>query len=238
MDEVKTMESIAKEISKEKEKYDNLKKLEAERDKKIKEIKNSHKKENEKKDEMIGKIKKEYQSKISELIRKGEACTFNDAKKFIEPLYQQLIKLTIEQIKKTNLKELDLEEYIKPEGICEGIAIGIGFLDALKKTQLRKFFDQIKDLEHRLKSKKSNEDLNNEDLNKIKIEVLALIPKLAYSKGRKLIDDEFYNFMKALLLRLKNDMNEKDDKEDVFEKFVNILESVLAYYTYHFPKEE
>jgi CRISPR-associated protein, Csm2 family len=230
MDEVKTMESIAKEISKEKEKYDNLKKLEAERDKKIKEIKNSHKKENEKKDEMIGKIKKEYQSKISELIRKGEACTFNDAKKFIEPLYQQLIKLTIEQIKKTNLKELDIEEYIKPEGICEGIAIGIGFLDALKKTQLRKFFDQIKDLEHRLKS--------NEDLNKIKIEVLTLIPKLAYSKGRKLIDDEFYNFMKALLLRLKNDMNEKDDKEDVFEKFVNILESVLAYYTYHFPKEE
>jgi len=229
MDEVKTMENIAKEISKEKEKYDHLKKLEAELDKKIKEIKNSHKKENEKKDE-IGKIKKEYQSKISELIRKGEACTFNDAKKFIEPLYQQLIKLAIEQIKKTNLKELDLEEYIKPEGICEGIAIGIGFLDALKKTQLRKFFDQIKDLEHRLKS--------NEDLNKIKIEVLALIPKLAYSKGRKLIDDEFYNFMKALLLRLKNDMNEKDDKEDVFEKFVNILESVLAYYTYHFPKEE
>jgi hypothetical protein len=49
MDEVKTMESIAKEISKEKEKYDNLKKLEAERDKKIKEIENSHKKENKKK---------------------------------------------------------------------------------------------------------------------------------------------------------------------------------------------
>ena len=236
MDEVKTMESIAKEISKEKEKYDNLKKLEAERDKKIKEIKNSHKKENEKKYE-IDKIKNEYQSKINELKRKGEACTFNDAKKFIEPRYQQLIKLAIEQIKKTNLKELDLEEYIKPEGICEGIAIGIGFLDALKKAQLRKFFDQIKDLEHSLKSKKINEDLSNEDLSKIKIEVLALIPKLAYSKGRKLIDDEFYNFMKALLLRLKNDMNEKDAK-DVFEKFVNILESVLAYYTYHFPKEE
>ena len=201
MDEVKTMESIAKEISKEKEKYDNdLKKLEAERDKKIKEKKNE-----------IYKIKNEYKSKI-------------------EPLYQQLIKLAIEQIRKTNLKELDLEEYIKPEGICEGIAIGIGFLDALKKTQLRKFFDQIKDLEHSLKS--------DEDLNKIKIGVLALIPKLAYSKGRDLIDDEFYNFMKALLLRLKNDMNEKDAKEDVFEKFVNILESVLAYYTYHFPKEE
>jgi CRISPR/Cas system CSM-associated protein Csm2 small subunit len=42
--------------------------------------------------------------------------------------------------------------------------------------------------------------------------------------------------MKALLLRLKNDMNE--NAKDVFEKFVNILESVLAYYTYHFPKEE
>jgi len=228
MDEVKTMESIAKEISKEKEKYDNLKKLEAERDKKIKEIKNSHKKENEKKYE-IDKIKNEYQSKINELKRKGEACTFNEAKKFIEPRYQQLIDLCIKDINNTPMLSLDLEEYIKPEGICEGIAIGIGFLDALKKTQLRKFFDQIKNLEHSLKS--------DEDLNKIKIEVLALIPKLAYSKGRKLIDDEFYNFMKALLLRLKNDMNE-NAKEDVFKKFVNILESVLAYYTYHFPKEE
>lgn len=144
----------------------------------------------------------------------------------IKQAYGKLIYLCIKDINNTPMLSLDLEEYIKPEGICEGIAIGIGFLDALKKTQLRKFFDQIKDLEHRLKS--------NEDLNKIKIEVLALIPKLAYSKGRKLIDDEFYNFMKALLLRLKNDMNEKDAK-DVFEKFVNILESVLAYYTYHFP---
>jgi len=148
----------------------------------------------------------------------------------IKQAYGKLIDLCIKDINNTPMLSLDLEEYIKPEGICEGIAIGIGFLDALKKTQLRKFFDQIKNLEHRLKS--------DEDLNKIKIGVLALIPKLAYSKGRKLIDDEFYNFMKALLLRLKNDMNEKDDKEDVFEKFVNILESVLAYYTYHFPKEE
>ena len=153
----------------------------------------------------------------------------------IKQAYGKLINLCIKDMNNTPMLSLDIEEYIKPEGICEGIAIGIGFLDALKKTQLRKFFDQIKDLEHRLKSKKSNEDLSNEDLNKIKIEVLALIPKLAYSKGRDLIDDEFYNFMKALLLRLKNDMNEKDDKEDVFEKFVNILESVLAYYTYHFP---
>jgi len=151
----------------------------------------------------------------------------------IKQAYGKLIDLCIKDINNTPMLSLDLEEYIKPEGICEGIAIGIGFLNALKKTQLRKFFDQIKNLEHRLKSKKSNEDLSNEDLNKIKIEVLALIPKLAYSKGRDLIDDEFYNFMKALLLRLKNDMNE--NAKDVFEKFVNILESVLAYYTYHFP---
>jgi len=145
----------------------------------------------------------------------------------IKQAYGKLINLCIKDINNTPMLSLDIEEYIKPEGICEGIAIGIGFLDALKKTQLRKFFDQIKDLEHSLKS--------NEDLNKIKIGVLALIPKLAYSKGRDLIDDKFYNFMKALLLRLKNDMNEKDAK-DVFEKFVNILESVLAYYTYHFSQ--
>jgi len=192
---------------------------------------------------MDEKMKSDMSKNINILVEKKKGYDkrpYRERKDFIDKnkndikqAYGKLIDLCIKDINNTPMLSLDIEEYIKPEGICEGIAIGIGFLDALKKTQLRKFFDQIKNLEHRLKSKKSNEDLNNEDLNKIKIEVLALIPKLAYSKGRKLIDDEFYNFMKALLLRLKNDMNE--NAKDVFEKFVNILESVLAYYTYHFP---
>jgi len=192
---------------------------------------------------MDEKMKSEMSQNINILVEKKKGYDkrpYRERKDFIDKnkndikqAYGKLIDLCIKDINNTPMLSLDIEEYIKPEGICEGIAIGIGFLDALKKTQLRKFFDQIKDLEHRLKSKKSNEDLSNEDLNKIKIEVLALIPKLAYSKGRDLIDDEFYNFMKALLLRLKNDMNE--NAKDVFEKFVNILESVLAYYTYHFP---
>jgi CRISPR-associated protein, Csm2 family len=187
---------------------------------------------------MDEKIKSEMSKNINILVEKKKGYDKSQSRERrefirnnqnnIKQAYGKLIDLCIKDINNTPMLSLDLEEYIKPEGICEGIAIGIGFLDALKKTQLRKFFDQIKDLEHRLKS--------DEDLNKIKIEVLALIPKLAYSKGRKLIDDEFYNFMKALLLRLKNDMNE--NAKDVFEKFVNILESVLAYYTYHFPKEE
>jgi|GEM_PF-718165 len=192
---------------------------------------------------MDEKMKSDMSKNINILVEKKKSYDkrpYRERKDFIDKnkndikqAYGKLIDLCIKDINNTPMLSLDIEEYIKPEGICEGIAIGIGFLDALKKTQLRKFFDQIKDLEHRLKSKKSNEDLSNEDLNKIKIEVLALIPKLAYSKGRDLIDDEFYNFMKALLLRLKNDMNE--NAKDVFEKFVNILESVLAYYTYHFP---
>jgi len=188
---------------------------------------------------MDEKMKSDMSKNINILVEKKKSYDkrpYRERKDFIDKnkndikqAYGKLIDLCIKDINNTPMLSLDIEEYIKPEGICEGIAIGIGFLDALKKTQLRKFFDQIKNLEHRLKS--------DEDLNKIKIGVLALIPKLAYSKGRKLIDDKFYNFMKALLLRLKNDINE-NAKEDVFEKFVNILESVLAYYTYHFPKEE
>jgi len=171
--------------------------------------------------------KKKYYDKIPSKESRERRDFIRNNQNDIKQAYGKLINLCIKDINNTPMLSLDIEEYIKPEGICEGIAIGIGFLDALKKTQLRKFFDQIKDLEHSLKS--------NEDLNKIKIGVLALIPKLAYSKGRDLIDDKFYNFMKELLLRLKNDMNEKDAK-DVFEKFVNILESVLAYYTYHFSQ--
>ncbi len=136
----------------------------------------------------------------------------------------QNITQKIERIK--NLNELDLEEFIKPNGICEGISIGLTF----KKSQFRKFYNEIKNI--KIKINKLSNYSNNEEINAISIQLVSLIPKLAYSKGRNLIDDNFFKFMKTMITKLRN----KIDKEN-FEVLDKILETILAYHTYYNPKE-
>lgn len=150
-----------------------------------------------------------------------------ERKKVFKP-YKSLIEEVNKDVKK-GLLNINLEEYIKPEGICEGIAYSIGCIGKLKKAQLRKFFNEIKAIEYELK--------DEGDIDKIKIRILALIPKLAYSKGRNLIDEDFYEFMKTILTQVKNDLGENNPKE-VFSIFVSILEAILSYHKYHFPKED
>ena len=170
--------------------------------------------------EIVERNKKGKGNKKQEIDKKEERVELNYN-------YDKLISEVIKDIEK-GILNLDLEEYIKPGGICEGIAGAVGYIGKLKRSQLRKFFNEIKTIEYDLKS--------GEDVKKIKIRILALIPKLAYSKGRDLIDENFYKFMKTILSKVKEDMNEKNAQE-VFEVFVKILESIVAYHTFHFPKE-
>jgi len=144
----------------------------------------------------------------------------------VRKLYKDLIKKVNQDVEK-GILNIDLEIYIKPSGICEGIAYAVGCLEELKRSQLRKFFNEIKAIEYDLKS--------GEDVKEIKIRILTLIPKLAYAKGRKLIDENFYEFMKTILSKVKEDMN-KENAQEVFEIFVKILESIVAYHTYHFQE--
>jgi CRISPR type III-A-associated protein Csm2 len=144
----------------------------------------------------------------------------------VRKLYKNLIDKVNQEIEK-GILNIDLEIYIKPRGVCEGIAYAVGCLDELKRSQLRKFFNEIKALEYDLKS--------GEDIKKIQIRILTLIPKLAYAKGRKLIGDNFYDFMKTVLSKVKEDMN-KENPQEVFGVFVKILESIVAYHTYHFQE--
>ena len=176
--------------------------------------------------EIVERNKKGKGNKKQEKDRKEEIDK-KEEKREINNNYDRLISEVIKDIKKGVLN-IDLEAYLQPEGVCEGIAGAVGYIGKLKRSQLRKFFNEIKTLEYDLKSE--------EDIKKIKIRILALIPKLAYSKGRDLIDENFYEFMKTILSKVKEDMNEKNAQE-VFEVFVKILESIVAYHTYHFPKE-
>jgi CRISPR-associated protein Csm2 len=181
-----------------------------ERKKEKEKIEKDEKKEKEKFDELYKKVKK-----LHEEIRK---------------FYKNLIKEVNQDIMEKGMLNIDLEVYIQPEGICECIACAVGYVGKLKRSQLRKFFNEIKVLEYDLKKEE-------EDIKKIKIEILALIPKLAYAKGRELIDEDFYDFMKTILMKVKEDMN-KEDPQKAFEVFVKILESIVAYHIFHFPNKE
>jgi len=153
-----------------------------------------------------------------------------DKRKNIQDSYSKLSEIVCDDVNSKSILEIDLEQYIKPQGYCEVLAYAIGLLDNLKKSQLRKFFNEIKSLEYDIKG---TGDIK--DINKIKIKIISLIPKLAYSKGRGLIDEHFFEFMRTLLTSLRNDINEQNAQE-IFGIFVSILEAILAYHTFYFKE--
>jgi len=133
-------------------------------------------------------------------------------------------KLLEEKLKEKNISGLNIEEFIEPSSIAEKIAKET----KIKRSQLRKFFNEVKELKQKVLEIKSDENLKPD----IRIRVTALIPKLAYAVGRKTIDKDFYEFMKQLLQTLK-----EGTRKD-FEAFDQIFEAIIAYHTYHHPKEE
>ncbi|NPA52089.1 MAG: type III-A CRISPR-associated protein Csm2 [Aquificae bacterium] len=85
-----------------------------------------------------------------------------------------------------------------------------------KTTQLRKIFTEIKEICQR----------------KDKERLYLLYPKLAYSKGRKLIPDNFYKLIVACLDKLKTSNNEED-----FERFEEFITAIVAYNKYEESNE-
>jgi len=134
------------------------------------------------------------------------------------------IKNAIDIIKNVkNISELDIEKFIEPNGFAERIAKET----KIKRSQLRKFFNEVKELKQKVLEIKPDEKLKSD----IRIKVTALIPKLAYASGRRTIDKNFYEFMKLLLLKLK------DGKRKDFEAFDQIFEAIIAYHTYYHKED-
>ncbi len=123
----------------------------------------------------------------------------------------------------SNFSNLKLEEWLEPEGICFKIA-----KDAkIERTQLRKYFDEIKNIKILLRGL----DEENKIPQKAKIKLTALIPKFAYAKGRDLIKQDVYEFFSFCLKKVK------DGKKKDFNSFEQILEAILAYHTFVRPKK-
>jgi CRISPR-associated protein Csm2 len=188
--------------------------------------------------EEIKKLKKEF-NKVeknkniknkNEIFKKNEELNGlkENVKKIVEEeipnIYKNLMNLLNQKLDNIKLSELNEEEFIQPEGLCEAISIGLQF----KRTQLRKFFSEIKNIKADLQ--KANPDDTNRNIG---VRLIAIIPKLAYSQGRGLIDEEFYVFMKKLIQNLRNELNKEN-----FKKFDQIFEAIIAYHRYYNPKEE
>lgn len=135
-----------------------------------------------------------------------------------------------EKIKNLNsLKDYDIEDFVKFGTDADKITKELGKED-IKTSQLRKFFAAVKEIELYVKS---NGDKWDE---KAKMKFYLLMPKIAYAKGRKVISEDFYNLMEVTMSKVGSG-NEEDTLED-FKRFVQFLESIVAYYKVNNPSSQ
>jgi CRISPR-associated protein Csm2 len=90
-----------------------------------------------------------------------------------------------------------------------------------KSTQLRKFYDEIVMWDQRVKT---NPDKFNEYLPLIRM----INAKVAYAKGRELVDDEFFNLMKRCISQVTD--------AKTFGNCKKFLEAFMGFYKMYQPK--
>ncbi len=137
-----------------------------------------------------------------------------------------------EKIKKlANLSELDKKEIAMENGLADNI--GKGFKDKkdeqIKSTQLRKFFDEIKDIERKLKEKENIWENVSDDFH-------LLRPKLAYANARKLIPNDFFDLLSECMNKVDTETSNNEQKKENYKRFVNFLEAIVAYHKYYTQK--
>lgn len=120
--------------------------------------------------------------------------------------------------KLNSLKEYDVDDFVRFDGDVDILTRQLKN-DDIKTTQLRKFFAAVKEINLETKTKNWNE---------LKVKFFLLMPKLAYAKGRKLISEDFYNLLESA-------MNKVQSKED-FNRFVEFLEAIVAFYKANKPR--
>lgn len=120
--------------------------------------------------------------------------------------------------KLNSLKEYDVDDFVRFDGDVDILTRELED-DDIKTTQLRKFFAAVKEINLETKTKTWNE---------LKVKFFLLMPKLAYAKGRKLISKDFYKLLESA-------MNKVQSKED-FNRFVEFLEAIVAFYKANKPR--
>ena len=89
-----------------------------------------------------------------------------------------------------------------------------------KRTQLRKFYDEIYEYKARLKS--LNEQERQKEFELTLPYLNMIIAKVTYAKGRKLVTDSFVDFIKNGIMNIKT-------PDDLFV-FADLFESIMGFY--------
>ncbi|MDR3573124.1 MAG: type III-A CRISPR-associated protein Csm2 [Anaerolineaceae bacterium] len=127
---------------------------------------------------------------------------------------QQILK---EIQKYPKMADLPVSKYAEEDGLADNFILAMKqSKKELKATQLRKFFHQIKHLQHEVKRSNTFD----------RLQVASMMPILAYAVGRDLIPKDFYELMKLCFGQQRC-----QTKED-FLSSANFLEAVMAYHKY------
>ncbi|MGQ4875377.1 MAG: type III-A CRISPR-associated protein Csm2 [Promethearchaeia archaeon] len=127
------------------------------------------------------------------------------------------------KIRKLNtLKDIDDKEIYNENGLIANIASLLK--NETKASQIRKFFDAYKNIEKKIETNYRNE------FDKIRIDLLKTKPSLAYAVGRNLIPKWFAEIIFQLINKITNE-------KETFEKFIDIFESLIAYFKYYGGKD-
>lgn len=137
------------------------------------------------------------------------------------------INKVIDNIKQLEmLRDMETKAFADEDGYADIVSHRLAkersIRPKLKTSQLRKFFGAIRDIER------------ENDWEKMETQFFLLKPKLANSRGRELIPEEFYQVMKICMGKV--DKGSDQDKVDNFNRMVEFLEAIVAYYKYYNPR--
>lgn len=119
---------------------------------------------------------------------------------------------------------ITIESIAKPDGIAEKVAKQLkNDRSKLNTTQLRKYFDTII---------KIKEKISESGWEAAQSDYYMLYPTLAYAKGRGTIPENFYSFCTLCLDKIPSKKGDEASAEN-FNKFVSIMESLVAYSKYY-----
>jgi CRISPR-associated protein Csm2 len=115
---------------------------------------------------------------------------------------------------------LRVADFAKEGGYADKIAKGLK--KELNPTQLRKFFDAVREIENKLEMGKWDDASDK---------FYLLQPQLAYAVGREVVPPKFYELMKASLSKI--DRGTDEEKKRSFKRFRQFLEAIVAYQKYY-----
>jgi CRISPR type III-A-associated protein Csm2 len=152
---------------------------------------------------------------VKEMARQEQEERENRAQELVEKIVNERLR-GISQLSQLQLTE----DLVREDGDLSQLAKAFVRVrserEKLKPTQLRRVFHDLKRLEQRVRRGDSID---------VRTEVMLILPMLAYALGREVIPRPFYELMKTLLDRVR-------EQEDL-QRLTEFLTVLLAYHKFH-----